>query len=192
MPKTDTAGEAPARNGALVPVPILLASTLTFALCLGAYMRLPLVPLFAQKLGASTFHVGLIHAGFMLAATLLSVPLGLVSDRLPPRRPFPWEGRRALAWAARSRAEDSGPRSSCRQSSSRPGSCWGGRACRPLPLLSAFHRGTSWRTSGRSRGTVPSSPAGRPRSSPPPRGDPFSPSFLCTPGTPGSPSPTRG
>src|SRR3990172_7681537 len=75
MPKTDTAGEAPARNGALVPVPILIACT-----------RLPLVPLFAQKLGASTFHVGLIHAGFMLAATLLSVPLGLVSDRLGRRR----------------------------------------------------------------------------------------------------------
>jgi MFS family permease len=86
MPKTDTAGEAPARNGALVPVPILIACTLTFVLYLGAYMRLPLVPLFAQRLGASTFDVGLIHAGFMLAATLLSVPLGLVSDRLGRRR----------------------------------------------------------------------------------------------------------
>ncbi|OGP77034.1 MAG: hypothetical protein A2Z13_03660 [Deltaproteobacteria bacterium RBG_16_64_85] len=70
----------------MVPVPILIACTLTFVLYLGAYMRLPLVPLFAQKLGASTFHVGLIHAGFMLAATLLSVPLGLVSDRLGRRR----------------------------------------------------------------------------------------------------------
>jgi len=86
MPKTDTAGEAPARNGAQVPVPILIACALTFVLYLGAYMRLPLVPLFARGLGASTFHVGIIHAGFMLAATLLSVPLGLMSDQLGRRR----------------------------------------------------------------------------------------------------------
>ena len=49
-------------------------------------MRLPLVPLFASRLGATTVQVGLINAGFMLAATLLSFPLGLVSDRLGRRR----------------------------------------------------------------------------------------------------------
>lgn len=70
----------------MVPVPILTACALTFVLYLGAYMRLPLVPLFAQGLGASTFQVGMINAGFMLAATLLSLPLGLVSDRLGRRR----------------------------------------------------------------------------------------------------------
>jgi MFS family permease len=85
-PKTRSAEEESARNGALVPVPILIACALTFVLYLGAYMRLPLVPLFAQGLGASTFQVGMINAGFMLAATLLSMPLGLVSDRLGRRR----------------------------------------------------------------------------------------------------------
>jgi MFS family permease len=85
-PKTETAEEASARIRALVPVPILVACALTFVLYLGAYMRLPLVPLFAQGLGASTFQVGMINAGFMLAATLLSMPLGLVSDRLGRRR----------------------------------------------------------------------------------------------------------
>lgn len=70
----------------LVPVPILVACALTFALYLGAYMRLPLVPLLAQSLGASAFQVGMINAGFMLAATLLSLPLGLMSDRLGRRR----------------------------------------------------------------------------------------------------------
>jgi len=74
------------RNGFPIPVPILVACALTFVLYLGAYMRLPLVPLFAQELGASTFQVGMINAGFMLAATLLSLPLGLVSDRLGRRR----------------------------------------------------------------------------------------------------------
>lgn len=66
--------------------PILVACGLTLTLYLGAYMRLPLVPLFASRLGATTVQVGLINAGFMLAATLLSFPLGLVSDRLGRRR----------------------------------------------------------------------------------------------------------
>lgn len=74
------------KNGFPVPVPILVACILTFVLYLGAYMRLPLVPLFARDLGASTFQVGMINAGFMLAAALLSLPLGLISDRLGRRR----------------------------------------------------------------------------------------------------------
>ena len=83
---SDNSGMAAGRNGFPVPIPILVACALTFVLYLGSYMRLPLVPLFARELGASTFHVGMINAGFMLAATLLSLPLGLVSDRLGRRR----------------------------------------------------------------------------------------------------------
>ena len=49
-------------------------------------MRLPLVPLFARGLGASTVDVGMINAGFMLAAAALALPLGLMSDRLGRRR----------------------------------------------------------------------------------------------------------
>src|SRR4030066_154344 len=49
-------------------------------------MRLPLVPLFASDLGATTVQVGMINAGFMVAAALLSLPLGLVSDRLGRKR----------------------------------------------------------------------------------------------------------
>ncbi|MBP2680038.1 MAG: major facilitator superfamily 1, partial [Deltaproteobacteria bacterium] len=59
---------------------------LTLVLYLGAYMRLPLVPLFAQGLGASTVDVGMINAGFMLAAAALALPLGLMSDRLGRKR----------------------------------------------------------------------------------------------------------
>ncbi len=66
--------------------PILVACALTFVLYLGAYMRLPLVPLLASDLGATNFQVGMINAGFMLAAASLSIPLGLVSDRLGRRR----------------------------------------------------------------------------------------------------------
>ena len=79
-------GAAPGRNRFPVPVPLLVACSLTFVLYLGSYMRLPLVPLFSRDLGASTFQVGMINAGFMLAATLLSLPLGLISDRLGRRR----------------------------------------------------------------------------------------------------------
>jgi MFS family permease len=49
-------------------------------------MRLPLVPLFARRLGASAVEVGMINAGFMLGATVLSLPLGLMSDRLGRKR----------------------------------------------------------------------------------------------------------
>ena len=69
-----------------VPGPVLAACALTFVLYIGAYIRLPLVPLFASELGASTVQVGMLNAGFMLAAAALSVPLGLASDRLGRRR----------------------------------------------------------------------------------------------------------
>jgi len=65
---------------------LLVACGLTLVQYLGAYMRLPLVPLFARNLGASTVEVGMINAGFMLAATALSLPLGLMSDRLGRKR----------------------------------------------------------------------------------------------------------
>ncbi len=67
-------------------MPLRLACSLTVVLYLGAYMRLPVVPLFARRLGASTVEVGMIGAGFMLAAAALSIPLGLMSDRLGRKR----------------------------------------------------------------------------------------------------------
>jgi MFS family permease len=49
-------------------------------------MRFPVVPLFAQSLGADTVLVGLINAAFLLAAGALSLPLGLISSRLGMKR----------------------------------------------------------------------------------------------------------
>lgn len=69
-----------------MPPAILVACTLTLVLYLGAYMRLPLVPLYARDLGATTVDVGMINAGFMLAAAALALPLGLMSDRLGRKR----------------------------------------------------------------------------------------------------------
>jgi len=64
-------------TGATIPTPVLVACALTLVLYLGAYMRLPLVPLFARELGASTVDVGMINAVFMLAAAALALPLGV-------------------------------------------------------------------------------------------------------------------
>jgi MFS family permease len=52
----------------------------------GTYMRFPVVPLFAQALGADTVLVGLINAAFLLAAGALSLPLGLIATRLGMKR----------------------------------------------------------------------------------------------------------
>ena len=52
----------------------------------GTYMRFPVVPLFAQSLGADTVLVGVINAAFLLSAGALSLPLGLVVHRLGMKR----------------------------------------------------------------------------------------------------------
>ena len=52
----------------------------------GTYMRFPVVPLFAQSLGADTTEVGLINRAFLLAAGALSLPLGLVAGLLGMKR----------------------------------------------------------------------------------------------------------
>jgi MFS transporter, DHA1 family, multidrug resistance protein len=44
-------------------------------------MRIPVVPLFARSLGATTGEVGMINSAFLLVAGLLSLPLGILSDR---------------------------------------------------------------------------------------------------------------
>jgi MFS transporter, DHA1 family, multidrug resistance protein len=66
---------------------LLICCVLTYAGYLGSYMRLPVVPLYARSIGADTVQIGLINSSFLLMAGLLSMPLGLLSDRL---------GRRAL------------------------------------------------------------------------------------------------
>ena len=68
-------------------------STLLFICCgvafggyLGSHMRIPVVPLYAQSLGADAVLVGIINSAFLLMAALLSLPLGMMSDRLGRKR----------------------------------------------------------------------------------------------------------
>ena len=61
---------------------LFICCGLAFASYVGSYMRIPVVPLFAKTLGATTVEVGLINSLFLLMAGLLSFPLGILSDRL--------------------------------------------------------------------------------------------------------------
>jgi MFS transporter, DHA1 family, multidrug resistance protein len=80
---------------ALIPVreqyssykPLLIT---TCAIAFGSYfatsLRLPVVPLFAVTLGATTSEVGLINSSFLLMCGLLALPLGLLGDRWGRKR----------------------------------------------------------------------------------------------------------
>ncbi|AJE02682.1 MFS transporter [Geobacter pickeringii] len=67
---------------------LLLACVISFVCFFGSYMRIPIVPLFATALGADSVQVGLINSAFMLMAGALSIPSGLISDRLGRRLPL--------------------------------------------------------------------------------------------------------
>jgi MFS family permease len=67
---------------------LLTACTISFVCFFGSYMRIPIVPLFASSLGADTIQVGMINGAFMLMAGALSIPSGLISDRLGRRLPL--------------------------------------------------------------------------------------------------------
>jgi MFS transporter, DHA1 family, multidrug resistance protein len=67
---------------------LLTACIISFICFLGSYMRIPIVPLLATSLGADTVQVGFINGAFMLVAGALSIPSGLVSDRLGRRLPL--------------------------------------------------------------------------------------------------------
>lgn len=67
--------------------------TLLFIFCgvafcgyLGSHMRLPVVPLYARSIGANTVQVGFINSAFLLVAGILSLPLGILSDRFGRKR----------------------------------------------------------------------------------------------------------
>ena len=61
---------------------LFICCTVTFVCYFGSYMRIPVVPLFAKSFGANTAEIGVINSSFLLMAGLLSLPLGILSDRL--------------------------------------------------------------------------------------------------------------
>ncbi len=68
------------------PTLLFIACSVAFGGYLGSHMRLPVVPLYAQSLGADTVQVGMINSAFLLMAGLLSLPMGMLSDRIGRKR----------------------------------------------------------------------------------------------------------
>jgi MFS transporter, DHA1 family, multidrug resistance protein len=66
----------------------LLTATcsIAFASYFATSLRLPVMPLFAVSLGATTSEVGFINSSFLLMCGLLALPLGLLGDRWGRKR----------------------------------------------------------------------------------------------------------
>ena len=82
MTPVNRAAAPPARSA--FPL-LVICCAVSFACYFGSYLRIPVLPLYAASLGASTVQVGMINACFLLMAGLLSIPLGILSDRLGRR-----------------------------------------------------------------------------------------------------------
>jgi len=65
---------------------LLICCPVVLGCYFGTYMRFPVVPLYARSLGADTVMIGVINAAFLLTAGALSLPLGLIADRLGMKR----------------------------------------------------------------------------------------------------------
>jgi MFS family permease len=61
--------------------PVGLACLVVFLQYVGAYMRMPLLPLYARAGGAGTGQVGLLMGTFMVVAAISSIPGGVLADR---------------------------------------------------------------------------------------------------------------
>lgn len=67
--------------------PFLLLCLIGFIAMFGSYLRTPVMPLYAASLGADSVQVGIINGAFMLTAGILSIPAGLLADRIGRKIP---------------------------------------------------------------------------------------------------------
>lgn len=65
---------------------LFISCSVTMACYFSSYMRMPVVPIYARLLGADAVLVGMINGSFLFVAGLLSLPLGLLSDRIGRKR----------------------------------------------------------------------------------------------------------
>ncbi len=66
--------------------PVGLACLVVFLHYVGAYMRMPLLPLYARAGGAGTGEIGLLMGAFTVVAAVSAIPAGLLADRFGRRR----------------------------------------------------------------------------------------------------------
>ncbi len=67
---------------------LIRLAVFAFLVNTGAGMILPILPLYVKELGGTGLLVGLVFSGVSLTRTLVSPPLGYVSDRYGRRKPF--------------------------------------------------------------------------------------------------------
>ncbi|MEJ5300770.1 MAG: MFS transporter [Thermodesulforhabdaceae bacterium] len=60
---------------------LIIVCFITLGCYVASYMRIPIVPIYAKNLGASTKMVGMINSAFFFTAGALSFPMGFLSDR---------------------------------------------------------------------------------------------------------------
>jgi len=65
---------------------LFVCCAISFGSYSASYMRLPVVPLYARTLNITTAQIGIINSAFFLMAGLLSLPSGMLSDRVGCKR----------------------------------------------------------------------------------------------------------
>jgi len=73
------------RQPGILP-PVAVACLVVFLHYLGAYMRMPLLPLYARDGGARAGEIGLLMGAFTIVAAVNAIPGGLLADRFGRRR----------------------------------------------------------------------------------------------------------
>jgi DHA1 family multidrug resistance protein-like MFS transporter len=71
-----------------VDITLIRLTIFAFLVNTGAGMILPILPLYVRELGGTGLLVGLVFSGVSLTRTLVSPPLGYLSDRYGRRKPF--------------------------------------------------------------------------------------------------------
>ena len=86
-------GQAVSKSTA-VPLPrplrisVLLFCTTTFLFWAALYLYFPVLPVYAQSMGASLSMVGAVISSYAIAQLLLRIPIGVVADALGRRKPL--------------------------------------------------------------------------------------------------------
>ena len=68
--------------------PFLSICLIGFIALFSSYLRTPVMPLYAALLGADPSQAGIINGAFMFTAGLLSIPAGMLADRIGRKIPI--------------------------------------------------------------------------------------------------------
>lgn len=75
-------------DGMKYPRAFLVLCALGVLVILGSDLATPMIPLFAEELGASALEVGFIRSAYFMTRIFIELPVGLISDRIGRRKPI--------------------------------------------------------------------------------------------------------